>query len=338
MGPYSSYNVAWGIERIILLYLMLAIALVGALAFQLYKSLEAQDSHLARGAAADARSQALLIAKRTILWIFGHKGNQRERTPIAKVGMKWVKQYQPSIIFRLIPIYGLYILTLVVLTRPIFLNAGAYKTFNYSSNLRDLFVLFIIYVSSNILFDYLSLRFTFSCVMEALETKRYAAIFAKNVAFSTFLFSLSQVVSCILWVYKRQDPDFPKFDNSVFYNFVEVTLWPYAFVTGPGSSQITSDPFPGQLLITGTVFIPTITLVFLFVLFSVFLKITESIKMLLRSHKLDRLCRLFIRAKLVGLFEEPKKLEGFGYCNLAFLALLELSLASGAGAIVSRIF
>ena len=338
MGPYSSYDVAWGIERVILLYLVLALALIGVLAFQLYRTLEKQDSSLERGTAGDTRAHALLIAKRAILWVFGHKGDQREKTPVAKVGVRWVDQNRAAIIFRLIPVYGLYILVLVVLTRPIFLSGGTYKIFNYSSNLRDLFVLFVIYVSSNILFDYLSLRFTFVCVVDALATKRYISIFAKNIAFATLLFFLSQIVSCVLWVYKRQDPAFPKFENSIFYNFFEVALWPYASVTGPGSSQITSDPFPGQLLITGTVFIPTITLVFLFVLFSMFLKLTELIKKLLRSHKLDWLCRRFLRAKLVGLFEQPEKLEGFGYCNLAFLALLELSLASSAGAIVSHIF
>jgi hypothetical protein len=337
MGPYSHYDVAWGIERVLLLYLILALALLGVLAVQLYRTLQAQDSSLARGTAADPRSQALIIAKRAILWVFGHKGDQRERTPFIKVGLKWVDRYRSSIIFRLLPVYGLYILTLVVLTRPIYFDGSAYQIFKYSPNLGELFILFTVYVSSNILFDYFSLRFTFSCITEALATKKYASIFAKNVAFASFLFLLSQLVSCFLWIYKRQDPTFPKFDKGVFYNFVEITLWPYAFVTGPGSSQITSDPFPGQLFITGTVFIPTITSVLLFVIFSAFLKITASLKTLLRSHKLDRLCRLLIRVKLVGLFETPEKLQSFGYCNLAFLVLLELSLASGVGAIFGRL-
>jgi len=324
MGSYSRYDLLWGLERVLLVYAALAIVLLGVLAFQLFKKLQAQDSALAGGTAADPRTQALLIAKRAILWVFGHKGDHREKTPFVRVGLKWVDHNRASIIFRLIPIYGLYILALVVLTRPIFLNGGSFQVFKYSPNLRELFFLLVIYISSSILFDYFSLRFTFSCIIEALSTRRYAVIFAKNVAFATLLFLLSQVVSCLLWVYKRQDPSFPKFDNSILYNFVEITLWPYAFVTGPGSSQITSNPFPGQLLITGTVFIPTIMLVLLFVLFSGFLKITESLKVLLRDHKLDRLCRLLIRAKLVGLFEAPEKLESFGYCNLALLVLMEL--------------
>jgi len=338
MGQYSSYDIVRGLERVMLLYLVLTIALLGVLSLQLYRKLQAQDSSLARGTAADIRSQALLIAKRAILWVFGYKGEEREKTPFSEVDLKWVNRYKSAIIFRLVPIYGLYILALVVLTRPIFLDGSVYHIFSYSKNLHELFVLFVIYVSSNILFDYFSLKFTFSCVMQALATKRYAFLFIKNATFAVSLFLLSQIVSCVLWIYKRQDPSFPKFDNSILHNFLEIAIWPYAFVTGSGSTQITSDPFPGQLLITGTVFIPTILLVSLFIIFSIFLKLTEIIKRLLLSHQLDCLCRLFIRARLIGVFEPPEKVKSFGYCNLAFLALLDLSLVSGAGVIATRIF
>jgi hypothetical protein len=174
--------------------------------------------------------------------------------------------------------------------------------------------------------------------MEALATKRYATPFIKNGMIAVSLFLLSEIISCILWIYKRQDPSFPTFDGNILRSFLEIALWPYAFVTGAGSAQITSGMFPGQLLITGTVFIPTIMLVLLFVTFSCFLKLTEIAKKLLLSYQLDRLCRLFLRVRLVGVFEPPEKLKGFGYCNLAFLALLDLSLVTGAGALVTRIF
>jgi hypothetical protein len=197
--------------------------------------------------------------------------------------------------------------------------------------------MFVVYVASNIFFDYLSLKFTLARVLESLKEKRYAWPFLKNALFAIFLFLSSQVVSCFLWIYKRQDPSFPTFANGIFRNFMEIALWPYAFVNGSGSTQITSEPFPGQLLITGTVFIPTIMLVSLFIIFSVFLKLTESIKQLLRSHKLDRFCRLFIRARVIGVFEPAEKLETFGYCNIALLALLDLSIVACAGALAARL-
>jgi hypothetical protein len=338
MGQYSNYDVLRGIERVTLLYLVLTIAILGLLSLQLYNSLQAQDSSLNRGTTTDIRSQALLIVKRTILWIFGYKGEEREKTPFSEVDIKWINRNRSAIIFRLVPAYGLYILALVVLTRPIFFDGTAYHVFNYSKNLHDLSIMFVIYVSSNLMFDYLSLKFTFSCVMEALETKRYVFPFFKNAMFAVSLFFLSQIVSCVLWVYKRQDPSFPKFDQGILQTFAEIALWPYAFVTGPGSSQITSEAFPGQLLITGTVFIPTIILVSLFIIFSSFLKLTEVIKKLLLSHQLDRFCRAFLLVRLIGIFESQKKVESFGYCNLAFLALLDVSLAAGIGVAFDRIF
>ncbi len=338
MGQYSSYNIVRGLELVILFYLVLSIALLGLLSLQLYRSLQEQDSSLAKGAATNIRSHVLLIAKRAILWVFGYKGESRENTSFSKVDIKWVDRYTSSIIFRLIPVYGLYILSMVILTRPIFLDGNAYRVFSYSQSLPDLFIMFAIYVSSNIFFDYLSLRFTFSCLMRTLATKRYIFYFIKSAAFALLLFLLSQVVSCILWIYKRQDPGFPKFESGIFRNFFEIMLWPYAFVTGPASTEITSELFPGQLLITGVVFIPTILVVSLFIIFSSFLKSAEYVKKLLLSHKLDRFCRVLIKVKLLDIFGSPKKLEKFGYCNLALLILLDLSFVSVVGAVVARIF
>jgi hypothetical protein len=338
MGPFSSYDVVRGVERVILFYLAATIVLVGLLSFQLYKSLQQQDSSLARGVRTDIRSEILLIAKRAILWVFGYKGEERERTPFSEVDLDWVNRNKVAIILRLVPVYGLYILTLVVLTRPIYFEGDEYHVFKYSTNLQELFALFIGYVSSNLLFDYFSIKFTFSSVTRALATKRYVFLFTRNAMVAGSLFFISQIISCVFWVYKRQDPSFPKFGQNALANLSEIALWPYAFVTGQGSSQIVSEPFPGQLLITGTVFIPTITLVLLFVIFSLFLRLTELAKTVLLSHKLDGFCRLFLRVRLVALFEPPRRVKTFGYCNLAFLALLDLALVSVAGAFAARIF
>ncbi len=337
MGPFSNYNIVSGIERVILFYLIVAVALLGLLSFQLYKSLQLQDSSLAAGTTTDIRSQTLLIVKRAILWIFGYKGEQRERTPFGEVDIAWINRNRLAIIQRLAPVYGLYILALVVLTRPVFFDGSGYQIFKYSTNLPALFAMFIAYVSSNLFFDYFSLKFTFSYVARSLETKKYTPLFAQNAMIAVALFFVSQIISCVFWLYKRQNPAFPRFDQNMFHNVLEIALWPYAFVTGPGSSQIISDLFPGQLLITGTVFFPTIMLVSLFIIFSSFLKLTEIIKIALLSRQLDRLCRLFLKVRLIGAFEPPEKIKTFGYCNLAFLALLDLSLVSVAGALVARI-
>jgi hypothetical protein len=337
MGQYSSYDVWGGIGQVVSFYAVITIALLGILSPQLYKSLRAQDPSLARGTAQDISTQTLLIVKRAILWVFGYKGEDREKTPFNAVDMEWINRNRSAIVLRLVPVYGLYILALVVLTRPVFFDGKEYHIFSYSKNLSDLTVLFVIYVTSNVLFDYLSLKFTFSYLMQSLETKRYTSSFFKNAMVAVSLFLLSQVVSCFLWVYKRQDPSFPKFDQGIIHNFLEIALWPYAFVTGPGSAQIVSAVFPGQLFITGTVFIPTIMLVSLFIIYSCFLKLTEVIKKLLLSHRLDEYCRLFLLVTLMGILD-PRKVKKFGYCDLALIVLFNLSLGVVARLATARWF
>lgn len=338
MGKFSSYDIWGGLELVLLAYLVLVLVLLGVFSLQLYKYLRAQDSSLANGISPDVRSQVLNIVKRAILWVVGYKGEERERTPVDQVDLKWISTYRSSILLRFLPVYAAYILGLVVLTRPVFLDGDTYQIFRYSENLHELFFLLVIYVLSNIVFDYLSLRYSLSHVMQAQESKRYVFFFAKDMAVAFGLFLVSQAVSCILWVLKRQDLNFPELGFSLFDRFLEITFWPYAFVTGEGSTEIVSELFPGQLFITGTVFFPTVMLGAIFVAFSLFLKLARSIKTFLVSRQLDRICRLFLKVHIVGMFESETSGNKFRYCNLAFLALLNLTFVTGVGVVAGRLF
>ena len=62
--------------------------------------------------------------------------------------------------------------------------------------------------------------------------------------------------------------------DSLLQNFWDISLWPHSFVSHYGATDVTGQLLPGQLLITGTVFFPTIVLVSIFDVFSVFLKMT----------------------------------------------------------------
>jgi hypothetical protein len=148
---------------------------------------------------------------------------------------------------------------------------------------------------------------------------------------------LAQFVSCVLWVYKRKSPDFPALDGNFLHRFLEISSWPYAFVTRPDATQFFSVKFPGQLLITGIVFFPTLIIVTMLIVYSIFLKLAELAKSQLISRKLDNLCRLILRINLIGIFESAESVKGFGYCNLAFLVLLNGSLVALFGALVSRL-
>lgn len=337
MGPFSSYDWFMGVEKVLLFFALFTIVLVGLFSLQLFKQLQAQDSALASGVTPRTQDQVLLIIRTVVLWVIGYRGEKRERTRFADVDVAWMDQYWLSIVLRFVPVYAIYILALLVWTRPVFFVAGAYHAFGYSTDLSKLFVLFVIYVGSNIFFDYNSLRVTFSNFLAAQATGRYAYFFLRNIFTVSALFVPSQAISCILWIYKRENPAFPTLQGNLLHQFMEITTWPYAFATGPNAAQIVSDLFPGQLLITGVVFFPTILLVSLFVVYSAFLRITEAVKKVLLSHKLDKLCRTFLRIRLIGIFEPDKKKKGFGYCNLAFLGLLDLTIVTAIGALASHL-
>lgn len=337
MGQFSAYDWLFGIEQILLLYAFVTVAFVGLMSVQLYRRLQEQDAALARGQASPVGAYVILTVKTAILWVIGYRGEERERTRFVDVDVRWMDRYRTSIIFRFVPAYALYILALLVWTRPVFFDGHSYHTFKYSADLYKLFILFVLYVGSNVFFDYCSLRVTFAHLDLAQKTGRYAYYFTRNLVTVIGLFIPSQIVSCILWVYKREHPSFPDLHGNIVQNFFEETTWPYAFATGHDATQIVSGLFPGQLLITGIVFVPTLLVVSMFVVYYGFLQVTQAAKRLLLSHRLDDLCRAFLRVRLIAIFEPPDKVKGFGLCNLAFLGLLDLSIVTLLGAVASRL-
>ena len=338
MGPFSSYDIANGLIAIAAAFSIVVLVFLVLLSVNLYRCLQAQDSELVDGAKTDIRGDVLDVIKRAILWVVGYRGEEREKVPVAEVDLAWVSRYRTSIFFRLLPVYSVYILALVVLTRPIYDAGNGFEIFKYSENLHELFALLVIYVCSNIIFDYFSLRYSLANVMDAKRTGRYIFYFLKDAGIATALFLMSQAVSCVLWVLKRENSSFPAFDDGLFNQFVEIALWPYAFVSGEGSSTIVSDPFPGQILITGTVYVPTIALGIMFLVFTVFLGFTRAVKRFLISRQLDRVCRLFLKVHLVGMFKPDAVGNQFRYCNYAFMALLNISFITGISVLASRAF
>lgn len=338
MSAYSTYDILNGAVLILTIFSVVVLVVLVLLSAHLYRCLQAQDAELVDGKKTDIRSDVLDVIKRTILWVIGYRGEEREKVAVKEVDLEWVSRYRVSIFFRFLPVYAVYILALVVLTRPIYQAGDGFQIFRYSENLHELFALLVIYVISNIVFDYLSLRYSLANVMDAKKTGRYVFYFLKDVAIATVLFLMSQAVSCVLWVLKRQRSEFPSFDEGLFNQFVEITLWPYAFVSGQGSSVIVSDPFPGQLLITGTVYFPTIMLGTLFLIFTLFLAAARAIKRFLISRQLDKICRLFLKVHLVGMFNPEAIGNKFRYCNYAFMALLNIGLITTISVLASRTF
>lgn len=339
MSRFSHYDLTAGFEIILSLYAIITVAVMGLMSVQLFKHLHEQDVALTRGTSPKTGTQVFLVAKTAILWVIGYKGEEREKTNFDDVDVAWMDRHRRSIVCRFVPVYALYILALVVWTRPVYFDNGGYHAFRYSADQVTLLILFLAYVSSNIFFDYNSLRITFSNFAKARASRRYVYYLSKNLLSVSGPFFLAQIVSCVLWYYKRRDPTFPALDDDLLHKFMEISLWPYSFATSVNSSglaQLSSTRFPGQLLITGIVFFPTVMLVATLLVYSAFLNLTQLTKSLLISHKLDNLCRAILRVRLIGIFEEAGRVRGFGYCNLAFLAVLDLSLVALVGALFSR--
>jgi len=135
MGTYSTYDVLGGISVIIAVFSIAVLVVLGFLSAHLYRCLQTQDAALLAGKDADIRTDVLDVIKRAILWVIGYKGEDREKVSIGDVDLNWVSKYRTSIFFRFLPVYAVYILALVVLTRPILLVDGDFQIFKYSDNL-----------------------------------------------------------------------------------------------------------------------------------------------------------------------------------------------------------
>src|ERR1700743_2750581 len=129
MGQFSHYDRTAGFEIIFSLYAIITVAVMGLMSVQLFKHLHDQDVALTRGISPDAETQAFLMAKTAILWVIGYKGEEREKTNFDDVDVAWMDRNRRSIVLRFVPIYALYILALVVWTRPVYLDNGAYHAF-----------------------------------------------------------------------------------------------------------------------------------------------------------------------------------------------------------------
>lgn len=337
MNAIATYDTRSGLEFIFVVFATVTTFILVVLSVQLYRCLMEQDRAITRNQGLDQRDQLLEIVKRAILWIIGYKGEEREKASVQEIDLNWINRYSGSIILRFVPIYAVYIFSLLMLTRPVFLEGNQYATFGYSQDPVWLYTMLLVYVASNVIFDYLSLRFSYRHILNAQTSKRYIFYFVKDGIYAAILFLPSQIISCFLWVFKRENREFPGMQDSLLQNFWDISLWPYAFVSHYGATDVTGQLFPGQLLITGTVFFPTIALVSIFVVFSIFLKLSLYTKRLLLKLDLDRLCRIYLKINLVGIFEPKDKVARFGYCNLAMLVVLQLIMVTAISQLVDII-
>jgi hypothetical protein len=219
--------------------------------------------------------------KRLIFSVLGYQGEERERQPLDELDHRWVLKNFRSILLRFCTFYFVYIWALILTTRALLIDpaTGSVQMINYTSKQLFGFTMIGLYIVSNSVFDILSIYFTIKH-LERVRRQPTAATaivqLLKNLGYCLLFFLLSQIVSNLIWPLKTG------IDVSLADRLLSpaIALWPYAFVLDAASSSPQYVPiiFPGQLLITGTVFLPALIIVMLFIVWAITIYVSGLIK------------------------------------------------------------
>ena len=334
-GAYT-YDVLFGLGIVAFVFLLPVLLFVTASTIRMLSLLKRQDELLVRNVHTDFSNEILLIIKRGIFAIVGYKGEEREKLQLVDLDASWIWRYKISIFFRFFLVYFVYIALLVLNGRPIDFSINPIGPYQYISDVQALVLILLIYVVSNVLFDLLSLFFTIKHLAKMLDTGKIVKYSVIDACFGVGLLLVSQIVSCILWVVKRAQHDFPT-DTNLLFLFADITLWPYSFVRNIQEGELIGQLLPGQLLITGTVIIPTLFIVFIAVTFVLTLRGSWYIKKILMKINMDELCYKYL--KILTIHHDTLSFRGnYGYCNVVIVLGLNSFLWSTFYAMFASIF
>jgi hypothetical protein len=227
--------------------------------------------------------------KRIIFSVLGYQGEEREREALDQLDHRWVLRNFRTIIGRFCIFYFVYIWALILTTRALQIDpgTGAVQVINYTSKQLFGFMMIGLYILSNSLFDILSIFFTLKHLERLRQDPRMSVAFvqlAKTLGYCMIFFLASQLVSNLIWPLKTN------IDVSIVDRILSpaIPLWPYAFILDAGSGSVQYLPFvfPGQLLITGTVFLPVVLVAMLFVVWAITIHVAGLVKIRLVAHDL----------------------------------------------------
>ena len=324
----ANYEIYDGFAFILILIVILSFFITILISFSLRSVLIDQDESIKKGKKAANFGVAIIkVIRNVILWIFGYNGQEREKTAAAEVNGEWIRNARFKIFSRLASFYIAYIFVLVMLFRPVYYNGEYVRAFSYNTNIPELVSIFISYVVSNAIFDYFSLKITFSNMRKAEKSGKYLRYFSLDLVIATIIFCISQAFSCILWLLKRDTYDNSSLNNedfgsSLFEAFVDISLWPYTFFNNANTDIVDSQFFlPGQMLITGTIYFPTMIVAIIFITYYIFFKFSHSIKSILFSinrSTFEKICTGLVILRGINV-QEARTL---GICNVALLGVL----------------
>jgi hypothetical protein len=284
------YDLLKGME-FVAVWIMLVFALVLLLGLRAqYRLMNTYDTIYQLNPSPEKRAQVILAhVKRLIFSVLGYQGEERERQPLDQLDANWMKENLGKIFVRFSVFYFVYIWALILTTRALWIDpiTGIVHILSYTSKQLFGFAMIGSYIISNSLFDMLSIYFTLRHLEKIKERPRLSVAgfyLMKNLLYCFLFFLFSQVFSNLIWPLKT-NLNIPIADR--FFS-PAIALWPYAFIVDANASppQYLHPIFPGQLLITGSVFLPTLVIVLLLAVMVPLLQGLQKLKSFLISQDL----------------------------------------------------
>ena len=288
----QNYDLVRGME-FVALWVMIVFCLALFWSFRAqYRLMNTDDAVNSFRPSRERRAQVILKhAKRLLFSILGYQGEERERQSLDDLNEEWLLSNFGRILVRFCLFYFVYIWALILTTRALLIDpaSGQVEILTYTSKQIFGFAMIGIYILTNSICDILSIYFTIKHLDQIRHNPRLSVavvLLLKNLAYSFGFFLLSQLVSNLIWPLKTN------IDVSISERLFSpaIALWPYAFVLDASSSspQYLHPIFPGQLLITGTVFLPTLIIVLILVFSALSIEIVKPIKAYLIAHNMSR--------------------------------------------------
>ncbi len=277
-----SYDLTKGME-FVALWIMLVFCVVLLFSFRSqYRLMNTYDALNSFDRSREKRIQIMLShIKRLIFSVLGYQGEERERQSLGELDATWICANFAKIFVRFLVFYFIYIWALILTTRALLIDpqTESVHILSYTSKQIFGFSMIVVYIVSNSLFDILSIYFTIKHLDKIRQDPRFsvaATYLVTNLAYCFAFFVLSQVISNLIWPLKT-GIEIPWSDRPFSPT---IALWPYAFVLDASSSspQFLHPIFPGQLLITGTVFLPTLLIVLLFIVTTLSIRTVQLLK------------------------------------------------------------
>ncbi len=261
-----------------------------------------------------------------IIYVIGYRGDKRERTPMHEVDSAWLASNWYYVFRRFLIFYSIYITFGILLTRPVYFEGSALVFYNYDRNNLNAIFYLLCYIGLNAIADTLSIYFTFYNLEKITKTGRVFFYGAFDFFLATIFFVPNQIASCFLWYVKRAENNI-EFTGNLFATFFDLVFWPYALVGNVEANTTIGQLFPGQLIITGTVFFPTIAMISVLFLYRIFLTVSYYVKKALIFVGIDEFCKKYLEMNSISPFQfQPD--GSFGYCNAALVLVFNGILIS----------